>query len=122
MFQSKQLQIHKPTVMPTESVDELIEQLKGIRLQEGRVLEKLCQARKREKEAQEPKQSTRYEKGDRVCVNNAIRTPPGHDTNTGNRDSTVLHTKLTSNKETKVFIRTDNGYKTWRLAKTLDRL
>ena len=38
--------------MSTETVDQLIEQLKGLKVQENAVLEKLLRAREKEKEAQ----------------------------------------------------------------------
>ena len=105
--------------MPTETVDELIEQLKKIRLQENSVLEKLSQARKQEKETQKKHtQATKYGVGDRVYIQNTVKKPVGRRVNMHDRKATVLHTKSEGNK-TKVFIQTDNGDKTWRLEKNL---
>jgi hypothetical protein len=59
--------------MPNETVDELIEQLKRIRLQESSVLERLTQARRRESNVQR----TGYVEGDRVRIHNTIKTPFG---------------------------------------------
>ena len=106
--------------MPTETVDELIEQLKELKLQENSVLEKLSQARRQEKEAQErtPTRSTEYGAGDRVYIENAIKKPLRRNANKNDRKATVLHTKK-SNNTLKVFIQTDDGDKTWRLEKNL---
>ena len=105
--------------MPTETVDELIRQLKKIKIQEDNVLEKLSQARKQEKETQKKHtQATKYDVGDRVYIQNTVKKPVGRRVNTHNRKAMVLHTKSKGNK-TKVFIPTDNGDKTWRLEKNL---
>jgi putative ribosome biogenesis GTPase RsgA len=103
--------------MPDETVDELIEQLKRIKLQESSVLERLTQARRRESDVQR----TGYVEGDRVRINNTIKAPFGRLANSRDRTATVLHTRTTNN-QTKVFIRTDNGAKTWRLEKNLSRI
>lgn len=56
--------------MPADSVDQLIEQLKNIRLQETEVLERLVQARRRE--STDLGHVARFNEGDRVEINNAI--------------------------------------------------
>jgi hypothetical protein len=105
--------------MPTETVDELIEQLKNIKIQEDTVLEKLSQARRQERKTQEKNtQGTKYSVGDRVFIKNTIRKPVGRSVNTNDRKATVLHTTLDGN-QTKVYIQTDNGTRTWRLEKNL---
>jgi hypothetical protein len=103
--------------MPNKTVDELIEQLKSIKLQESSVLERLTQARRRERN----EQRTGYGEGNRVQINNAIKTPAGRVANARDRTATVLHTR-TNNNQTKVFIQTDNGDRTWRLEKNLSRI
>jgi lysyl-tRNA synthetase class I len=104
--------------MPTETVDELIEQLKNIKIQEDTVLEKLSQARRQEKETQENTQGAKYSVGDWVFIKNTVRKPVGRSVNTNDRKATVLYTTSDGN-QTKVYIRTDNGTRTWRLEKNL---
>jgi hypothetical protein len=113
--------------MPIETLDILLEQLKALRIQEDRVIEKITQARAQEKQAQsganttsEARTST-YEPGDRVRIQNNITKPFTRRANTGDRDSTVQYT-LTAKDSTKVFIRTDNGFNTWRLEKNLRKI
>jgi hypothetical protein len=103
--------------MPNKTMDKLIEQLKRIRLQESTVLERLTQARRRESNVQR----TGYVEGNRVRINNTIKAPFGRLANSRDRTATVVHTR-TSNNQTKVFIRTDNGDKTWQLEKNLSRI
>ena len=87
------------------------------------MLEKLSQARKQEERdaKKEKPRSAKYEVGDRVRINNAIKTPVGCSVNTRDRTATVLYTKL-NKEQTKVFIQTDNGFKTWRLEKNLNNI
>jgi len=109
--------------MPTESVDELIEQLKDLKLRESDVLEKLSQARRQERETQKnTTQGTTYGVGDRVYIKNTVKKPIGRSVNANDRKATVLYTKTTADRNVKVFIRTDNGDKTWRLEKNLNPL
>jgi hypothetical protein len=110
--------------MPTETVDTLLEQLKALRIEESKVLEKIHQARAQEKRTHQgpnDSESLAYEYGDRVRIQNAISKPFTRRANAGDRDSTVQYT-LTNNDLTKVFIRTDNGFNTWRLEKNLRRI
>jgi hypothetical protein len=110
--------------MPIETVDTLLEQLKELRIREDKVLERIHQARAQERQTQEGSEryETRtYEHGDRVRIQNAISKPFTRRANAGDRDSTVQYT-LTNNDQTKVFIRTDNGFNTWRLEKNLRRI
>jgi hypothetical protein len=110
--------------MPTESVDQLIEQLKNLKVQENVVLEKLSRAREQEREAQNRNrtpQNTTYEVGDRVRITNAVSVPSNQSANARDRAATVRYTK-THNGQAKVFITTDNGFKTWRLEKNLSNI
>jgi carboxylesterase type B len=110
--------------MPTETVDTLLEQLKALRIQESKVLDKIHQARAQEKQTHQGpnnNEAPAYEYGDRVRIQNAISKPFTRHANTGNQDSTVQYT-LTNNNITKVFIQTDNGFNTWRLEKNLRRI
>lgn len=112
------------TVMPTESVDQLIEQLKKLKIQENVVLEKLSRAREREREAQNRNRTSRnttYEVGDRVRITNAVSIPSNRSENARDRAATVRYTK-TRNGQAKVFITTDNGFKTWRLENNLSNV
>jgi hypothetical protein len=114
--------------MSKETVDDLIQQLKNIRLQESEVLDRLYRARQLEKEEQgahtDDTASSQLKEGDRVTITNNIRTPFGRKANTGDRDSTVLRAKpqTDENADTvRIHIRTDNGFTTWRLKKNLRR-
>jgi hypothetical protein len=109
--------------MPTESVDQLIEQLKDLKVQESELFEKLSRARRQEREAQQKERtsSAKYAVGDRVRVTNNIKVPLGRSANTRDRTATVLYSKSVRD-DTKVFIQTDNGFKTWRLEKNLSKI
>jgi hypothetical protein len=112
--------------MPTETLDILLEQLKALRIQEDRVIEKITQARAQERRTQgvnntSEARTSAYEPGDRVRIQNNVTKPFTRRVNTGDRDSTVQYT-LTAKDQTKVFIRTDNGFDTWRLEKNLRKI
>jgi transcription antitermination factor NusG len=110
--------------MPTESVDQLIEQLKNLKVQENVVLEKLSRAREQEKEAQNRNRTPRnttYKVGDRVRITNGVTVPFARNANERDRTATVRYTKP-HNEHTKVYITTDNGFRTWRLEKNLRRI
>ena len=110
--------------MPTESVDQLIEQLKRLKVQEKVVLEKLSRAREQEKEAQNrnnARSGTTLEPGDRVRITNTVKVPFTRSVNARDKTATVRYT-TTNNEQTKVFITTDNGFKTWRLEKNLSKI
>jgi hypothetical protein len=107
--------------MPTETVDQLIEQLKELKIQENAVLERLSRAREQEKKAQNrtgTPRNTTFVSGDRVRITNAVKVPFTRSVNERDKTATVRYTKP-HNAETKVFITTDNGFKTWRLEKNL---
>ena len=109
--------------MPTESVDELIEQLKSLKVQENEVLEKLSRAREQEKAQTRNRTqgNTTYEPGDRVRITNTVKVPFTRSANARDRTATVRYTRP-YNKQIKVFITTDNGFRTWRLEKILSRI
>ena len=110
--------------MPTETVDDLLEQLRRLKIQETTVLNKLYQARTKEKGEQGESRNSAppaYKKGDRVQIRNKISKPFTRRANTGDRDSTVQYS-LTNDNVTKVFLKTDNGFETWRLEKNLERI
>mgnify|MGYP000373522218 CR=1 FL=1 len=111
--------------MPTESVDQLIEQLKDLKLQESVVLEKLSRARAKEK-AQDRNdrapRSTTYEPGDRVRIINTVKVPFTRSVNARDKTATVRYTHPQNEQLIKVFIITDNGFKTWRLEKNITKI
>ena len=110
--------------MPTETVDQLIEQLKRLKVQESAVLEKLSRAREHEKETQHrtgTPRNTTFATGDRVRITNAVKVPFTRSANERDKTATVRYTKP-HNAEIKVFITTDNGFKTWRLEKNLRKI
>ena len=110
--------------MPTESVDQLIEQLKDLKLQESVVLEKLSRARAKEK-AQDRNdrapRSTTYEPGERLRIINTVKVPSTRSVHARVKTATVRYT-MAHNAEIKVFITTDNGFKTWRLEKNITKI
>ena len=111
--------------MPTETVDQLIEQLKRLKVQENVVLEKLSRAREQEKEASQNRigtqRNTTFGAGDRMRIVNAVKVPSTRSANKRDRTATVRYTRE-HNDDIKVFITTDNGFKTWRLEKNLRKL
>jgi hypothetical protein len=100
--------------MPTESVDELLEHLKQINLKENHILTELYLARERDKEEQEGSSDNepRYKKGNRVRIKNSVKTFFPRQTNAGDQESTVLYAQ-SKDGENRIFIKTDNGFKTW---------
>jgi hypothetical protein len=82
------------------------------------VLERLSQAMRQEREAQNTTQGTEYRVGDRVYIKNTVKKPVGRSVNAQDSKATVLYTQ-SGGHQTKVFFRTDNGDKTWRLEKNL---
>jgi hypothetical protein len=134
-----------PLVMPTETVDQLIEQLKRLKVQENVVLEKLSRAREHEREAQHrfgtlrnttfvtdharehekeaqhrigTVRNTTFTTRDQVRITNAVKVYFTRSVNARDKTATVRYTKPYK-EETKIFITTDNGLKTWRLEKHL---
>jgi hypothetical protein len=96
-------------------------------LKESTILEKLSRAREQEKEAHKvTPRSTTYEVGDRVRINNTVKAPFGRRVNAQDQTAPVLSTKSIYTKlngdQTRVFIQTDNGFKTWRLEKNLNKI
>ena len=106
--------------MRNQSVDQLIQKLKKIRIQETQVLNQLEEARARETTDSLPRVHTLhtdhnpFEKGDRVKIFNKIRLPGGRTPTNDDRIAIV-----TNVVEDKVYFTTLNGTKTWRLHKNL---
>jgi hypothetical protein len=100
--------------MPTETVDDLLEQLQQLKIQENQILTELYQARAREKREQEGSQDEgpQYKNGDQVCITNNIKTFFPRRANMGDRNATVLHMQSQDGVNKKI-IQTDNGFKTW---------
>jgi len=98
--------------MSEDSVDQLIRELEGLRVQEQAILRRLVAARARETRNPETRRShTRdgtqvagFRIGDRVRITNEVRSPIGRRVNSRDRTGTV--TKITRKR---VFIQTDNG-------------
>ena len=59
-------------------------------------------------------------KDDRVYIKNKV-TPQGRFRNDNDRKSTLIRTE-DSNDDLKIYLKTDNGAKTWRLRKYLNKL
>jgi hypothetical protein len=126
--------------MSQDTVDDLIKQLKQvrieadeiraqearIRLREERIIQRLERAREQEAERTATRQGkiqvsseprAKFNIGDRVKIINKISVPSHRNSNVNDRRATV-----TSVKEDKIYIRTDNGYDTWRLSKNIVHL
>ena len=101
--------------MKNQSVDQLIQKLKEIRIQETQVLDQLEEARVREtRDNASQVDHNPYEKGDRVKISNKIRLPGGRTPTNG--DCVAIVTDVV---EDKVYFTILNGNKTWRLSKNL---
>ena len=93
--------------MVNETIDELITQLEQLRIRETEILRQLVAARARENDIRDGSRSFRI--GDHIEITNKVKSPIGRVATLGDKKGTV--TKLT---ETRVYIRTVNGNKTWR--------
>lgn len=108
--------------MSNDNVDNLIEQLESLRIQERDILQRLVAARADERRNRptndQPAGNTpntrNFRIGDQVEITNSIRTTFGRAANINDRRSTV--TKITADR---IYIRTNNGFNTWRLPKNL---
>ena len=106
--------------MSNQSVDQLIQKLKKIRIQETQVLNQIEEARLRETTDSlhqvpivHPGHNP-FKKGDRVKISNKIRLPGGRTPTNDDRVAVV-----TDVVKDKVYFTTFNGTKTWRLYKNL---
>lgn len=111
-----------------DQIDTLINELKRLQVRETSLLRQLEDAHRQRDAAQADdgardngnatrQQAGRYQVGDRVYVTNRIRKPvfaPASWTGFKERHATV-----TSVDGEKVFFETDNGTRTWRVAKNL---
>ena len=105
-------------------IDDLIEQLELLRVHESRIIQKIVDERARETRSTdtasnnhsgvaEPRTRS-FRIGDRVSITNAVRKPFGRKTDRGDREGVV--TKITAQR---VFLKTDNGSTTNRVAHNL---
>jgi hypothetical protein len=106
--------------MPTETVDGLLELLKQLKIKENHILTELYLAREREQEGSSDN-GPWYKQGDRVRIINTVKVFFSRRTNAGDRESTVLYTQ-SKDGENKIFLITDNGFKTWRLEKNIQKI
>ena len=113
--------------MKQESIEDLIGELKELRLREAEVIERLESANRRQAEGKfeavglERSESTlgAFVIGDRVVITNKIRKPASCNKFwTPERERKAIVTGIDGEK---VHIKTDNGIETWRLTKNLKR-
>ena len=97
--------------MRNKSVDELIQELKIIRIQETQILNQHEEARTRETSDRSPNP---FKEGDHIKVTNNVRLPRGRTVTDGDRLAVV-----TDIQGDKVYFTTSNGTKTWRLRKNI---
>ena len=98
--------------MKNQSVDQLIQELKKIRIQETQVLNQLEVARARETSViADPNP---FKEGDQIRITNRIRLTRGRTVTDGDRLAVV-----TDIQGDKVYFITKNGTKTWRLHKNV---
>ena len=114
-----------PRMNETDRIQELIEELRRLRVKESAILQEVERLNKRRGTATQNSRSTqqredskgKYRVGDRVFVTNQIRRPilaPRHWTLDNERKGTV-----TGIGKERIYYRTDNGTETWRLTKNL---
>ena len=107
-----------------ETVDQLIRKLKEIKVQESKILDQLEEARSREtRRARQASIVTAdpnpFKKGDQVKILNKIRLPKSKQGRPATSDDRIA--VVTDIKGDKVHFIIDNGTKTWRLHKNLQR-
>jgi hypothetical protein len=103
--------------MSNESVDDLINQLKPLRIQEASILQRLIAARERESLATTRGTHTRetdteiepFSVGRRVQVTNNIRGTFGRSVTINDKRAFITRVTLT-----RIYFRTVNGNNTWR--------
>jgi phage-related minor tail protein len=96
-------------------VDDLIKELEGLRIQQAQSLvrqqEILTELRQEVlQEAEETSPSRDYEAGERVHITTTSNSRP-HGTAATERDRTATVTRVTPSR---IYVRTDNGFHTWR--------
>src|SRR5210317_2248652 len=107
-----------------EEIDGLIRQLEVLRVQEGAILQRIKDAREKQKRSakQETEQGIAgWRVGDKARIKNRISHVTGRAATIKDRNCTVVGVEV-ENDRVKVHIRTENGYRTWRLDKNLLRL
>ena len=110
--------------MDNDDVDALIQELQQLNMRQTELLQEL-QQRNRAQSHQEhcghDTQVQRYETGDHVIITNEIRRPllaPQTWNRENERRATVTRVKRVLQKD-RVYLTTDNGTRTWRLAENV---
>lgn len=113
--------------MSTDELDELIEQLKEVRLQERKlqdkaesILQRITSVRARSQRAirsTTANQDIGLSVGDYILITNKITTPPGRDANIDDRKGVINRIELPW-----VYFTTNNGFETKRYAKNLKKI
>ena len=106
--------------MTEESVDDLLRLLDSLRLQEASVLERIKEARNREKQHREAQAflDVVFPVGCTVEITNAVK-PLNESQRTTIKDKRGIVTRITP---TRVYLTTGSGNYTWRARKNLKRL
>ena len=94
-------------------VNELIRELEGLRIQQARVLvrqEEILSELREEVLLEDQETNSDFEVGDRVGISTTRNSRP-HGTAATQRDYTATVTRVTPSR---VYVRTDNGFHTWR--------
>jgi hypothetical protein len=95
-----------------DNVPKLIQELKRLRLQEARIIERIEAAAAASRTREVYEQRDDYQVGDRVYINNRIRRPlQAAATWTAELERKATVTDV---KGDRFFLTTDNGTKTWR--------
>ena len=115
--------------MRRESIDDLIQELKHLRLREAEVIERLEQANQQDQantnvplgiagHTRSEAAIGAFAVGDRVFITNKIRKPAAYPSKfwTAEKERKAVVTDVDGDK---IYIRTDNDVETWRLSKNL---
>jgi len=113
--------------MEERRINELIEELKNLRVREAIVIAELEATNKKRVERDNKKkpatETNELTKGDRVYVSNRVRKPNNWSNSkeghvwTAEKERKAIVTRVTKDK---IYIVTDNGVHTWRAPKNLE--
>jgi hypothetical protein len=114
--------------MQRDELDELIKQLRDVRLQqeqlrtqEDQILQRIITETSRGQQTSRTEvtdeDERKFSTGDQIVITNKISIPTGRTANIDDRRGVVLYTK-----EPWIYIRTNNGFETKRYAKNLKKL
>ena len=111
--------------MPTEDIEDLIRELRDLQIRQNNIIERIAQARTRENTAVEDSAFQAslcgWSVGDKAYIINKVKLVRGKPIS---RYGTVtrITTENRDPEKTKIHVLTDDGHKTWRLAKNIRNL